>query len=77
MFAVVVINIEAPLRGSFHYFVPNDLRDVLAVGHLVEVEFGRRLAQGIVISFDSEAPVADNGANIWTRGYKRTGREPP
>ena len=59
MFAELVINIEAPLRGSFHYFIPSDLRDILAVGHLVEVEFGRRLAQGIVISFDDQAPVEE------------------
>ena len=60
MFAKLVINIEASLKkGSYHYFVPNDLRDILAVGHLVEVEFGRRLAQAIVIEFDDQAPVVE------------------
>ena len=59
MFAELVINIEAPLRGSFHYFIPTDLRELLTAGHLVEVEFGRRLAQGIVISFDDKAPVEE------------------
>ncbi len=54
MFARVVINIEAPLRDSFHYFVPSDLRSSLAVGHLVEVEFGRRLAQAIVIALEDQ-----------------------
>lgn len=59
MFAELVINIEAPLQGTFHYDVPPDLEMVLEVGHLVEVEFGRRLAQGIVIAFSEEAPVAE------------------
>ncbi len=59
MFARVVINIEAPLADSFHYFVPGDLRSSLAVGHLVEVEFGRRLAQAIVIALEDQAPVEE------------------
>lgn len=57
MFAELVINVEAPLQGTFHYDVPFDLESDLAVGHLVEVEFGRRLAQGIIIAFSEEAPV--------------------
>ena len=59
MYAVLVINIEASLEGAFHYDIPRDLEPVLQIGHLVEVEFGRRLAQGIVIAFDEQAPVAD------------------
>ncbi len=59
MFAELVINIEAPLEGTFHYNVPRDLRESLQVGHLVEVEFGRRLAQGIVIAFSPDAPVEE------------------
>ena len=59
MFAELVINIEAPLENTFHYAVPFDLEDTLQIGHLVEVEFGRRLAQGIVVAFSEEAPVAD------------------
>lgn len=57
MFAELVINIEAALQGTFHYDVPSDLRPLLKVGHLVEVEFGRRLAQGIIVGFDEAAPV--------------------
>ncbi|MBK7896076.1 MAG: primosomal protein N' [Anaerolineaceae bacterium] len=59
MFAELVINIEAPLEGTFHYHVPNDMRPKLRVGHLVEVEFGRRLAQGIILRFDDAAPIED------------------
>ncbi len=58
-FAQLVINVEAPLEGTFHYHVGRDLRPSLQIGHLVEVEFGRRLAQGIIIAFDSSAPVED------------------
>ncbi|MCA9971387.1 MAG: DEAD/DEAH box helicase family protein, partial [Anaerolineales bacterium] len=57
MFAELVINVEAPLQGTFHYDVPSDLQPTLRIGHLVEVEFGRRLAQGIVVAFSPEAPV--------------------
>ena len=59
MFAELVVNIEAPLEGTFHYRVPRDLESLLTIGHLVEVEFGRRLAQGIIIRFDESAPVED------------------
>ena len=59
MFAEVAINIDAALEGTFHYHVPKDLSNVLSVGHLVEVEFGRRLAQAIVIDFSGSAPVEE------------------
>ncbi len=59
MFAELVINIEAPLEGTFHYHVPRDMARILRVGHLVEVEFGQRLAQGVIIAFDDTAPVEE------------------
>ncbi len=58
-FAEVVINVAAPLQGTFHYHVPGDLADLLQPGHLIEVEFGPQLAQGIVLQLTGEAPVAD------------------
>jgi primosomal protein N' len=48
-YAEVVINIEAAVADSFP--LSNSRRYESAagqIGHLVEVEFGRRLAQGIV-----------------------------
>lgn len=57
MFAEVVVNVEAQLKGTFHYFVPADLRSILSIGHLVEIEFGRHLAQGIIVALDVESPV--------------------
>ena len=57
MYAELVINIEAALESTFHYHVPSDLKNKLAPGHLVEVEFGRRLAQGIVIALHDATPV--------------------
>ncbi len=59
MYAELVINIEAQLEGTFHYEIPTDLMPTLKIGHLVEVEFGKRLAQGIVIDIDDQAPVED------------------
>ncbi len=58
-FAELVINIEAALAGTFHYHIPTDLRGTLLIGHLVEVEFGRRLAQGIVVALADQAPVPE------------------
>jgi len=58
-FAEVVVNVEVPLSDAYHYHVPADLRSEIRVGHLVEVEFGRRLAQGIVIGFSDTAPVEE------------------
>lgn len=58
-YAEIVVNVEAPLQGTFHYHVPRDMRGTLALGHLVEVEFGTRLAQGVVVGFSDTAPVAD------------------
>lgn len=59
LFAELVVNVEAPLEGTFHYHVPVDLRPQIQIGHLAEVEFGSRLAQGLVIGFASAAPVPE------------------
>ncbi|MCB8917942.1 MAG: primosomal protein N' [Ardenticatenaceae bacterium] len=58
-YAELAINVEVPLENTFHYFVPADLRPRLQPGHLVEVAFGPRLAQGIVLRLDTSAPVED------------------
>lgn len=57
MYAEIIVNIEAPLEGTFHYHVPRDLRRRMRVGQLVEVEFGRRLAQGVVIDLSATLPI--------------------
>ena len=67
MYAELAINIEAPLAGSFHYHVPRDLERSLATGHLVEVEFGRRLAQGIILQRIGIGSEADSQAALWDR----------
>lgn len=59
LFAEVIINIEAPLESTFDYHVPEDLVGLLQVGQLVEVEFGQRLAQGIVSAFSETAAVEE------------------
>ena len=59
MYAELVINIEVPLAGTFHYHVPADLRPHIRIGQMVEVEFGRRLAQAIVISVQDDNPFVD------------------
>lgn len=47
------------MADTYHYDIPSDLQSQLSVGHLVEVEFGRRLAQGIVVAFADSAPVEE------------------
>lgn len=59
-YAEIVVNIEAPLEGTYHYSVPRDMRRYLKIGHLVEIEFGRRAAQGIVISFADDLAALTN-----------------
>ena len=58
-YAEVVVNVEVALSDAYHYHVPADMRSQLRVGHLVEVEFGRRLAQGLVVAFADSAPVEE------------------
>ena len=58
-YAEVVVNVEAALSDAYHYHVPSDMRATLRVGHLVEVEFGRQLAQGIVVAFAGSTPVEE------------------
>ncbi len=59
MYAELVINIEAPLMGTFHYHIPADMIAQVEVGQLVEVEFGRSMAQGIVVALAEMAPVEE------------------
>ncbi len=58
-YAEVVINVEVALSDSYHYHIPADMRPDLRVGHLVEVEFGRNLAQGIIVAFADSAPIQE------------------
>ncbi len=58
-YAEVVVNIEAAISDAYHYHIPADMRAALRVGHLVEVEFGRRLAQGVVVALADSAPVEE------------------
>ncbi len=58
-YAQVAINLDAPLGSTFHYHLPADLADTVRPGHLVEVEFGSRLAQGLVVALDDRSPVPE------------------
>ncbi len=55
MFAEVIVNM--PVEGTFHYQIPAEWAGRLQVGHLVEVEFGRQKAQGIILRFDRKSPI--------------------
>ena len=55
MYAEIVVNL--PVEGTFHYHIPAELAGRLQVGHLVEVSFGQQKAQGVILGFDTRAPV--------------------
>jgi primosomal protein N' (replication factor Y) len=58
MFAEVAVNLP-PIRGTFSYEIPEQLRDRLGPGHLVTVPFGARKLQGVVVDLQDSAPVDD------------------
>jgi primosomal protein N' (replication factor Y) len=58
-FAEVAVNIDAPLDSTFHYHIPPDLEGLVSPGHMVEIEFGTRVVQGIVVALDEQAPVPE------------------
>jgi len=45
------------LPRTFHYWVPEALRDQVRVGQLVWLPFGRRYLQGVILRFDDACPV--------------------
>ena len=76
LYAQVVVNLDAPLESAFHYHLPPDLEEVVRPGHLVEVEFGTRAVQGVVVALDDQTPVPDTkpiialdsaGPRSWSR----------
>ncbi|MBC7264272.1 MAG: primosomal protein N' [Chloroflexi bacterium] len=48
-----------PPPASFHYSIPDALRNEILVGHLVWVPFGSRQLQGVVLSLSDTSPVAE------------------
>ena len=54
LFADVIV--PRHFDGPFTYLIPNELRPVLRVGHLVFVPFGRSFIQGAVIALTSSRP---------------------
>lgn len=56
LFAEVIV--PRHFAGPFTYLIPNQLRAVLRVGHLVFVPFGRSLVQGAVIALTPHHPPA-------------------
>jgi primosomal protein N' (replication factor Y) len=56
MYAEVLVNL--PVEGTFHYHIPPDFAGRLQIGHLVEVSFGNRRAQGVVLALTQDAPVS-------------------
>lgn len=49
----------SPLALAFHYSIPPPLREQVAIGQLIQVPFGRRRLQGIVVGLTDSAPVSE------------------
>jgi primosomal protein N' (replication factor Y) len=58
MYVEVAVNLP-PVRGTFHYHIPPELKNKLSPGHLVTASFGQRRVQGIVISISETSPVEE------------------
>jgi len=48
-----------PSDLTFHYSIPPHLRDEVAIGQLIQVPFGPRRLQGIVVGLTDQAPVSE------------------
>ena len=62
VYAEVIVNLSLKRRKgepppSFHYLIPEEMRDQAEIGRLVLVPFGSRLLQGIIVDFPSSTPV--------------------
>jgi primosomal protein N' (replication factor Y) len=57
-FVEVAVNVPQ-VEGSYHYHLPPELEGRLLPGHLVEVPFGSRRVQGVVLGLADQAEVAD------------------
>ncbi len=60
-FVEVAVNLS-PVRGTFHYHLPEHLLGRVEPGHLVTVPFGRRRVQGLVIGLPAEPAVPETRA---------------
>ena len=49
----------SPLGLTFHYSIPPPLREEVAIGQLIQVPFGPRRLQGIVVGLTDKSPVAE------------------
>ena len=52
-------NKYSPLSRAFHYSIPPILKEKVAIGQLVQVPFGPRRLQGIVVGLSDRAPVPE------------------
>jgi primosomal protein N' (replication factor Y) len=57
-FVQIVVNVPA-VSGVFDYAIPASFIEVLGVGHLVIVPFGRQTVQGVILRFIDQPSVKD------------------
>lgn len=53
------VAIKAPLNKTFHYYVPEEMRDDLKPGARVRIPFGPRKLVGYCINVSNECPIPD------------------
>ncbi len=57
-FVEVAVNVPQ-VSGTFHYHLPAELEGKVQPGHLVEVQFGHQLVQGVVFRFVEQTDVPE------------------
>ncbi|MBE9473711.1 MAG: hypothetical protein IMY85_02390, partial [Chloroflexi bacterium] len=57
----IVVNVPQ-VEGVFHYHLPPELEGQVLPGHLVEVPFGKRCVQGVVLRQISQPSVSETRA---------------
>jgi primosomal protein N' (replication factor Y) len=58
MYVEVAVNLP-PIRGTFHYHIPDRFSGRIQPGQLVIIQFGNRRVQGIVMDLTETSPVAE------------------
>ncbi|MFW6022491.1 MAG: primosomal protein N' [Halanaerobiaceae bacterium] len=57
-FAKVIVNINVnQLDQTYDYLIPDNLRKIIQIGHVVKVPFGRRKVNGFVVGLSNESDI--------------------
>jgi len=61
---VVVLTYQPPNTDSYTYEIPKNLEKEMKIGQLINVPFGKRNPQGIIIATSNQLPVTSDKVKI-------------